>query len=198
MTLNLFNSCVKFLSAPALKRLLTFHVAKFQSFFLFHEPLWFCIRRSGWLVALGFSIGNVFTEVGVSAPHSNPQHGGPGILLIGLSLFSRDDTALRRKIFTLTPLPLGLRFAYNVDKDYHLENFPVFNSGICSTFVPQLRLNYQQFTLLLCQLGLRPAMVELYYLLLLYIIDYYWLLFSVYAEELIYHNHITRKLYEKK
>ena len=36
-----------------------------------------------------------------------------------------------------------------------------------------------------------------YYWLLFYIIDYYWLHFTVYAEELMSHNHATRKLNEK-
>jgi len=80
--LNLFNSCVKFLSAHALKTLLTFHVAKFQSFFIFREPFSFHIHRLDWLVTLGFSTGNVFTEVGVSAPRSIPHPGRQITLLL--------------------------------------------------------------------------------------------------------------------
>ena len=91
---------------------------------------------------------------------------------------------------------MGLGFADNVDTVYQLEYFPVFNSGTCLTSVSHLKLIYQPLTLL-SHLGLWPAMMELYYWILLYIIDYYCLLFTVCAEELIYHNNITMKLQEK-
>jgi hypothetical protein len=107
---------------------------------------------------LDFSTGNIFTEVGVSAPCSNPYLGGPGTLLLELPFFSQDDSALSCKIFTLIP-PI---YADNIDKVYQLERFPVFNIGTCLTSVPQLELSYQPLTLL-SQLGLRPAMAELHY-----------------------------------
>lgn len=96
------------LSAPALKRLLTFCVARFQSFFLFCELFKFVghVCRSGQLVTLGFSTGIVFTKLGVSAPCSNPQPRRPGALLLGLPFLSSDDPTLRCQIFALTPTPL--------------------------------------------------------------------------------------------
>jgi hypothetical protein len=110
MMLYLFNSCVKFLSAPALKGPLTFHVARFQSFLLFCELLRFPGHghRLGRLVASGFSTGNVFTKVGVSAPHSNSPPGGPGTPLLGLPFLSRDDPALRPQTIVFTRPLLGL------------------------------------------------------------------------------------------
>jgi len=113
----------KFLSAPALKRLLTFCVARFHSFFLFCELFKFPghVCRTGQLVTLGFSTGNVFTKLGVSTPCSNPQPRGPGALILGLPFLSSDDPALRCQIFALTtphpPFPLlGLGFADNVHR----------------------------------------------------------------------------------
>ena len=66
MFLYLFNSYVKILSAPAVKRLLTFHVIRFQFFFLFRETFRSPdrIRKSGRFITMGFSTGNAFTQVG--------------------------------------------------------------------------------------------------------------------------------------
>jgi hypothetical protein len=55
----------------------------------------------------------------VSAPHTNPQTGGPGTLLLGLPFFSQDDSAVKHKIFT--PPLMGLGYADNVVKVYQLE-----------------------------------------------------------------------------
>ena len=97
----------------------------------------------------------------MSAPRSNHNRGGPGTLLLGLPFFSQYDSALSRKIFTLT-LPLkGVGFADSVEKVYQLEHFPVSNSGTSLISVPQLKFSYQPLTPL-SQLGLRPAMAEIY------------------------------------
>jgi hypothetical protein len=71
--LYLFNSRVKFLSAPALKRLLTFHVARFQSFFHFCELLRFPGhgRRLNWLVTLWASQQEMFLQRWQCQPHAS-------------------------------------------------------------------------------------------------------------------------------
>jgi len=162
MIFYLFNFCVKIVSAPALKD-------SWHSMLLDSNPSSFFVKRTDFQAV---SVDQACLSLWASQEETILQKWGwqpyvPNTTLrIRDSTFIvtipfRDDAALRRQIFALTPPLSGLVFANTQIKSLSIDLSTVFNSDTCWTWVPPPKLNFLKLILLVYQPGLVPTTAQL-------------------------------------
>jgi hypothetical protein len=143
MNLYLFNSYVKVMSVPAVKRLLTLHVARFKSFFVFREMFRFPgrIRRLGRFITLDSSTRNVFQSLGCQSHAPNPTLKTRNYSFMVTTSF-RYDTALRLRIFALKPPLSRIVLLPGRQKNFSTRLSSLFNCDSCLKTVSPTRFNF--------------------------------------------------------